>query len=125
MKIADLNVLCVDSDENTIKQLCSVLDSRVKSVTVAKDGQEGLETYNALKEQLHVVITEIFLPVLGGQVLIDHILQSEPEMMIITVSGYSMTVSAHCNADITLQKPIQDEDIVHALEAYCERFEEE
>lgn len=125
LTLSDLHILCVDDNSVNLKLLEAILSDKIDTVYTATNGKEGVEVFDSHRDSIHAVLTDMFMPIKGGQYLIDHVQSVKPETLVIAISDYSAVITSECNADITLQKPIKPEDVTLALEAYCEHHEEE
>jgi CheY-like chemotaxis protein len=89
----NLHVLYVEDDENLAEETSDILEDFFASVTLAVDGVEGIQTYNAFKETTNryfdLVITDINMPCKDGLAMIKDINQINPLQYIIVVSAYS------------------------------------
>ncbi|MBP1628478.1 MAG: multi-sensor hybrid histidine kinase [Holophagaceae bacterium] len=80
-------VLVVD-DENFIREAtCQTLESFGYRVQTAADGQEALELYASLGEEVAVVLTDMMMPNLDGTLTIQGLRRLNPTLRIIAASG--------------------------------------
>ena len=88
-----LNVLYVEDDINLLEETKDILEDYFASLTTAVDGQDALVKYiNYYKENgtyFDLVITDINMPNMSGDVLIKNINNINPEQSIIVVSAYN------------------------------------
>jgi two-component system cell cycle sensor histidine kinase/response regulator CckA len=59
------------------------------TVLEARDGEEALKIAASHAGPIHVLITDMIMPVVGGRELADRIRESRPETEIIYMSGYA------------------------------------
>ncbi|MEA3352662.1 MAG: hybrid sensor histidine kinase/response regulator [Campylobacterota bacterium] len=89
----DLNILYVEDDSDVLHNTADVLSKFFKKVDSAQDGQEALELYKDYFEQntqyYDLVITDLNMPKMDGEALIEHIHEICIEQVIIVVSAYS------------------------------------
>ncbi len=84
-----LTLLYVE-DENELRESVEVyLCKLFAEVTVAKDGQEGLESYKTGK--FDIVISDIQMPIMDGLQMSKEIKEINPDQEIIIISAYSET----------------------------------
>jgi len=89
---ASFSVLAID-DEEVMRDCCvQVLSREGCRVESAADGRTGLEKLR--KELFDVVILDLRMPGLSGFDLLDRIVQSSPETVVIVITGYATVESA-------------------------------
>ena len=112
------NVLVVD-DEPDIRQLLKeVLGVKLKNVTidVASDGVEAL---NKIKtQQPDLLITDIYMPRIGGIELIEEIQKLKLHFPIIVISAFMNKISdlTLIKADAFVEKPLNLNKLCHTVE---------
>lgn len=84
----ELNILYVEDEEELRKSLARYLDKIFKTVTLAKDGKEGLELYQK-NNGFDIVITDIRMPNMDGLTMSSEIKKINKDQNIIVVSAYS------------------------------------
>ena len=85
-------VHCVD-DETVVLRACSIFIALAGfRVVVAENGAAGLETFLQLKDQICLVLSDIIMPAVNGLELAERILQIDPQVKILLMSGYSDSV---------------------------------
>lgn len=116
-KIKNSNILYIEDDSITRKQLSRFLKSQCKTLYLAEDGQKGFDLYQEFKPD--IVITDIEMPKLNGLELAQKIRKTSVATQIIIISAYTKTEYL-LNA-INLQlvqyliKPISLKKIIHVL----------
>ena len=75
----DLNVLYVEDDKNLLEETSDILEDYFRTLTTATNGKDALEKYNLYHKQNNsyydLVITDINMPIMNGNILIDNITQ--------------------------------------------------
>jgi len=84
----ELNILYVEDEEQLRKSLARYLEKIFKTVTLAKDGQEGLKLYKQ-NSGFDIVITDIRMPNMDGLAMANEIKKINKDQNIIVVSAYS------------------------------------
>ncbi len=80
-------ILVVD-DDLVVRLLCqSVLRRQEFIPIVAADGLEGLEIYRERHQHIHVVVSDILMPVMGGVEMVRKIFEIQAKANIIMMSG--------------------------------------
>jgi signal transduction histidine kinase len=102
-------VLLVE-DEDAVRSLaCQVLQSNNYIVLEACDGEKALQTAGAWTEPIHLLLTDVVMPRLGGAQLADRLMPQHPGLKVLYLSGYpDVTIRsrpATDSEDHFLQKP--------------------
>jgi two-component system, cell cycle sensor histidine kinase and response regulator CckA len=80
-------ILVVDDAEAIRKMVCATLAQYGYGCLEASDGREALRTLEG--EPVHLVLTDMLMPGMGGAELAKHLARDRPEMRILFMSGYS------------------------------------
>ena len=112
-------VLVVD-DEESIRQITrSTLETFGYRVLLASDGAEALAVYEANRDEIRVVLTDMIMPMMDGQATIHALNRLKPEIIIISASGFADDTKT---ADIVrpgvkmfLPKPYTAQQLLSAL----------
>jgi two-component system cell cycle sensor histidine kinase/response regulator CckA len=84
--------ILVVEDENAVRALARhILESHGYTVLEACDGQEALELVQRHHGRIHLLVTDLVMPRMGGRRLAELILQSMPEAppRVLFISGYT------------------------------------
>ncbi|HLB59866.1 MAG TPA: response regulator [Bdellovibrionota bacterium] len=113
-------ILLVEDNEMVRNLLGKVLHLHGYSVIEAKDGEEALKISEQSKEPVHLVITDIIMPKMGGIDLARCLLEKKPETKIIYISGY-IDVGVRPEdliggQSIFLQKPFSPETLARKVQ---------
>jgi len=84
-------ILVVEDDEPVRALIRRVLISCGYEVMEAKNGIEALEAIDACSRPIHLVVTDVIMPQLGGPELADHLKRMLPTARVIFLSGYATT----------------------------------
>jgi len=77
-------------DEPSVQRLAEyVLKSLGFQVMLAKDGQEGLDTYKEHTEGIDLIFTDVLMPHLHGPAMADRIREISPEIPVLYASGFT------------------------------------
>jgi two-component system, cell cycle sensor histidine kinase and response regulator CckA len=84
-------------DEPSVRHLaCSVLEAQGYNVLRANNGQEGLRVALNLKGQpIRLVVTDVIMPLMGGQEMAQKLKATYPDLKIIFTSGYTDDAILH------------------------------
>jgi DNA-binding NtrC family response regulator len=84
-------ILCID-DEPVVLRLCTKAITQAGfRCAVAENGAAGLESLE-LKDEVCLVLSDIVMPAVNGLDMVESILQVNPDMKILVMSGYSDNV---------------------------------
>lgn len=82
-------VLVVDDDAGIRQVIQRVLERYGYRVLLAKDAEEALSTFNAHKEQIALLVTDVVMPGMDGPELVQAIRDEAPLLPILFMSGYT------------------------------------
>ena len=82
-------ILVVEDEEPLRRFMTTVLEENGYQVVGAGNGREALERSRAFSGKIHLVITDVIMPEMGGKDLIDIIARERPQSRILLVSGYT------------------------------------
>ena len=103
-ELQDINVLVVEDGEDIRNIISSTFQKIFHHTYTAVDGVDGVEKYLELKPD--IIITDIRMPNMSGNDLVDKIKQIDPNMPIVVVSGHGRLIKRTNKADVFLEKPI-------------------
>jgi two-component system cell cycle sensor histidine kinase/response regulator CckA len=87
-------VLVVDDDDDVRDAVVLALESGGYTVMCAANGIDALEVIREQTDIVKLVITDLNMPVRGGEELIDDLAKAHPALPVVVVSGYSSSESA-------------------------------
>jgi PAS domain S-box-containing protein len=103
-------LLLVVEDADSLRELIgTILTSLGYTVLSAADGHEALEIAQEHRGEVDLVISDVVMPKMSGTDLADRLLEDEPDLRILLISGYpnARAISAgHTDSRFSfLQKP--------------------
>lgn len=108
-------ILLVDDEEAVRMIISKMLQKLGFNVLVARDGQEGVETFQAHADEIKAVVLDMTMPRLNGEESFREIKRIRPDAKVILVSGYNeleaTTRFAGKGLAGFLQKPFNPEDM--------------
>jgi PAS domain S-box-containing protein len=112
-------VLLVEDEPALRRMVCQALSQRGYMVLEASDGEVALQIAEQHHGVIHLLLTDVVMPRLGGPKLAKRLLQRRPEMKVLYISGYSETAIADqglpsLQADF-LPKPFAADDLVQKV----------
>jgi signal transduction histidine kinase len=112
-------VLLVEDEEVVRKFAKRVLEAQGYRVLEAANGTEGIRIGQTYTEQIHLLITDVVMPGLGGRACADRLLADQPGLKVLFISGYpDETIIRHGVVDaetIFLQKPFTPDALAHKV----------
>jgi two-component system, cell cycle sensor histidine kinase and response regulator CckA len=82
-------ILLVEDEEVLRTMLRQVLQSHGYSVLEARDGQDGLWMAGQHQGPIHVLVTDLVMPRMGGRELADTLARQRPDLRILFTSGHT------------------------------------
>jgi len=88
-------VLVVEDDALVRRMATNMLERMGYSVLVASTGNEALEVAEGHEGVIHLLLTDVVMPLMNGRELAGRILETRPEIKVLYTSGYTQNVIAH------------------------------
>lgn len=82
-------ILLVEDEDGVRKLTAQILRSGGYRVVEAANGSDALKLIQQDQKQIHLVITDVVMPVMGGRQLMEQVRQFVPEVKVLFVSGYT------------------------------------
>ena len=77
-------------DEDGVRELVRRnLEKQGYTVLDASNGQEAIEAVDGYNGPLHLIVTDVVMPVMGGRQLVDRLLPRYPDLKVLYVTGYA------------------------------------
>jgi CheY-like chemotaxis protein len=114
------SVLIVEDDEDIRAAMAELLENEGFEVSVASNGQEGLEVLGQMGPPC-LVLLDLMMPVMSGEDFLRHV-RDNPRMdpipvIIVTASGRAPLPGTQG----ILKKPFEISDLFATVSAHCER----
>ena len=110
-------ILVVD-DEPEIRELTrEVLESLGYAAMIASSGEEALDIYKQQGKNVDLVLLDLNMPGMGGDKCLQELLQLDPQVRVLIVSGYAFNALDILNAGSKgyLSKPYQTNELAAKL----------
>lgn len=120
--MANEKILVVDDDTNICELLRLYLTKEGYQVTVANDGEEGLEKFNAVKPDM--VLLDVMMPRMDGLEVCRRIRKAgNTPVMMLTAKGetFDKVLGLELGADDYVVKPFDAKEIVARIKAVMRR----
>jgi two-component system cell cycle sensor histidine kinase/response regulator CckA len=102
-------VLVVEDQEGIRDIVRETLRRNGYQVLIAADGDEALQMARAYPDPIHLLVTDLIMPNIGGRELAQRLTPLRPEMKVLFMSGYSehsaLEIEATSQSASVLQKP--------------------
>ena len=80
-------ILVVDDDCNVRMLVKALLESEGYTVLVAADADTAMEVYHESQSAVALLLTDVILPSINGLELADRLLEREPRLRVLFMSG--------------------------------------
>jgi len=89
--LQELTILYVEDDERIRESFTSIFNKLFKNVTVAVDGEDGLEKYKTLKKdkKFDIIVSDINMPNLNGMEMLKEIREFDQEIPFIFTTAHA------------------------------------
>lgn len=112
-----MKVLVIDDEKPTLSMFNLFLTAYGYDVSVAQDGEKGLEMFNTLSPD--IVFTDIKMPGIDGLEVLRRIRQESPDTQVIIITGHGDMEKAleamDLNASDFINKPVERKALNSAL----------
>jgi two-component system, cell cycle sensor histidine kinase and response regulator CckA len=82
-------ILLVDDEMAVRKYLSRSLAKEGYRVLEAADGEDALAKSDGFKGEIHLLVTDVMMPVMNGKDLADRLCVMRPDIKVLFISGYS------------------------------------
>jgi DNA-binding NtrC family response regulator len=110
-------VLVIDDEQIVLKSCTRILSAEGYDVQIVQTGAEGLR--KLADEKFDVVLTDLKMPDMSGMEVLEKVLESYPDMIVIMITGYSTVQTAvdamKMGAYDYVPKPFTPEELVEAV----------
>ena len=118
--VGNYTILVVE-DNAEVRELTQLaLQVHGYTLLSAQDGQEALKVAASHPGPIHLLLTDVVMPDLGGQALAEQLVTMYPGLRVVYMSGYAdeidLTDSAQTEA-IFLQKPFRPTTLARKIQA--------
>jgi two-component system cell cycle sensor histidine kinase/response regulator CckA len=113
-----MSILIVEDESDMREFMKACLELKGYDVITAANGLDGLQRYEEYRDQVRVVVTDLDMPRMNGDDMIQEIFKMAPEMKVIVASG-RCTGDADTNDSwppaSRLQKPFSSGELAEAV----------
>jgi PAS domain S-box-containing protein len=119
-----INLLYVENNETTRELTLSILEHFFENITVAVDGQDGLEKFKS--NNINFIITDIFMPNMTGIEMIREIREIDESVYIVAITANSDNDSFIDTIELGVQgyivKPLKMEQFNRIIKSAIEHI---
>jgi PAS domain S-box-containing protein len=120
-------ILVVDDESSVREMIKQILESYDYRVLLAGNGKEATEQFSMNREEIAVVVTDMMMPQMDGPATILKLLEIDPKIKIIAMSGL-MTAQkaeevARLGVKASLMKPFTADALIVALQDVLETIQ--
>jgi len=113
-------ILVVDDEPVLREMLVEILQGREYSVISASNGVDGIQKYRAHMDEIEIVISDVGMPIMGGEELFEKLKEIDPQVKMIFMTGYleedSKAGILHSGVKRIIHKPFRIEEIVDVID---------
>jgi two-component system, cell cycle sensor histidine kinase and response regulator CckA len=113
-------------DEPSVRTLArELLQAQGYRVLLANHGREGLAVSHAFEETIHLVVTDVVMPEMGGPDMVRHLWWTRPKLRVLYMSGYTDQTASEMGLEEPwtsfLQKPFTPDALAAAVRRALDR----
>ena len=80
-------ILVADDDAPVLDLIRNILETAGYAVLTAVDGEQALQVSRTFPTTIHLLLSDVLTPKLGGMALREQILRERPAMKVLLLSG--------------------------------------
>jgi len=119
-------ILFVDDEEVIVKVMTRILGRQGYEVLSASNGEQALELASIHDGPIHLLITDVVMPRMNGQVLAGRLLSERPDTKVLFVSGFAENLLQQLSIDRKevhfLPKPYTQDILLHKVRVILEEI---
>lgn len=81
-------ILVVDDEPDVLRLIESILSEAGYNVVAAKSADGAIQAFEKMTECPSLVLTDVVMPGMSGPMLVDRLLEKQPELKVLFMSGY-------------------------------------
>ncbi|MEE8483709.1 MAG: PAS domain S-box protein [Nitrospinota bacterium] len=118
------HILLVDDEESIAASMKKMLEMLGYTVTSMTESFEALEVFKRRGLEFDIVITDIVMPFMTGDVLAREIRKIRPDIPIIMITGhadFTEEMARDMGIESYLTKPVSAEDLTEAIQTFTSK----
>jgi DNA-binding NtrC family response regulator len=88
-------ILIVEDEEDVLKLTGRILSRQGYKVLEASQGLDAFLLAEKYEDLIHLLVTDVVMPKIGGRELADRIAEIRPEIKVLYMSGYTDNAIVH------------------------------
>jgi two-component system, cell cycle sensor histidine kinase and response regulator CckA len=108
-------ILLIEDEEGVRRLARLALEKQGYTILEASNGRRALETADSYKGLLHLIVTDVVMPVMGGREVVERLLLRFPHLKVLYMTGYTddaiLLHGINHNSHALLQKPFSPSDL--------------
>jgi two-component system cell cycle sensor histidine kinase/response regulator CckA len=81
-------VLVVDDEPDVLRLVEAILSEHGYTVVLAKGADNAIRTFERMAKKPDLILTDVVMPGMSGPMMVDHLLQIDPQVRVLFMSGY-------------------------------------
>ena len=81
-------VLVVDDEPEMLRLVDAILSEQGYTVVTAKGADAAIRIFENMRERPAMLLTDVVMPGMSGPMLVDRLLETEPALRVLFMSGY-------------------------------------
>jgi DNA-binding NtrC family response regulator len=78
----------VDDEPDVLRLIEKILKDMGHSVALAGSADQAIQIYDEMQTKPDLLLTDVIMPGLSGPMLVDRLLERQPDLRVLFVSGY-------------------------------------
>jgi len=111
-------ILLVEDDKEVRQLLKVILERHSYKVIEAENGAEGIEKFKEYRKEIHLLLTDVMMPMKNGRETYDEIKRLQSDVKAIFMSGYSASFTQGLLPEelYYLAKPVSPHDLIAKIQ---------
>lgn len=118
---SETTILVVDDEPALLRLVVRVLERQSYTTLSAQAGDEAIALFDKHRDDIDGVILDVVIPPNGGGEVLDHIVTSRPDLMVILSSGDepdpSLAARIRDHGGVFLRKPFLPKALIELVES--------
>lgn len=114
------NILIAEDNTSLKSLIIRILRKEGYKILLANNGQHALDVCENFKDKINLVITDVVMPLMGGEELVNELEQKYPDLKVLFMSGYAKDFLKDQNQKLKpgtdfILKPFTNDEIVNKV----------
>jgi CheY-like chemotaxis protein len=115
------NILLIDDDREVLTLIKDILETHGYHVMPMNNSLTAIDVFKNNADKIQLVITDIVMPLMEGNELINIIKEIQPDIRTIVISGYSDEPVNKGEVDFFLKKPFEGIELLSTVRRVLDR----